>query len=97
MGPVPLVPPRPIPPSIVEPEIDLPPIIPHDIGEDETGSQTQGTENEDPEEPPPEDIRELPIDQRQFPTLNDPAYDVPIPEPMVTVPVSYTHLRAHET
>ena len=87
MGPVPLVPPRPIPPSIVEPEIDLPPIIPHDIGEDETGSQTQGTENEDPEEPPTEDIRDLPIDQRQFPTLNDPAYDVPIPEPTVEVPL----------
>ena len=97
MGPVPLRPPKPIPPSIVEPRIDLPPIIPHDIGEDETGSQTQGGDNEDPEEAPPEDTRDLPIDQQQFPTLNDPAYDVPIPEPMVEVPFVEVEIPVPDT
>jgi hypothetical protein len=97
MGPVPLRPPEPIPPSIVEPRIDLPPIIPHDIGEDETGSQTQGGDNEDPEESPPEDTRDLPIDQQQFPTLNDPAYDVPIPEPTITVPLIEAEVPVPDT
>ena len=86
MGPVPLRPPKPIPPSIVEPRIDLPPVIPHDIGEEEAANQTQADENEEAEQPP-EDIRDLPIDQRDFNTLVDPAYNVPIPEPTVTVPL----------
>ena len=97
MGPVPLVPPRPIPPSFVEPEINLPPIIPHDIGEEEAANQTQAGQNEDPEEPPPEDVRDLPIDQRQFPTFNDPAYDVPIPEPTVTVPLIEAEVPVPDT
>ena len=97
MGPVPLSPPQPRPPSFFEPEIDLPPIIPHDIGEEEAANQTQGTENEDAEEPPPEDIRDLPIDERQFPTFNDPAYDVPIPEPTVTVPLIETEIPVPDT
>ncbi len=88
MGPVPgLTPPRPIVPGIFEPEIELPPIIPHDIGEEEAADSKQPQDNEDPEEGPPEDVRDLPIDERQFPTFNDPAYDVPIPEPTVTVPL----------
>ena len=87
MGPVPgLTPPRPNVPTIIEPRIDLPPVIPGDIGEEEAADSKQPQDNEDPEETPPEDTRELPIDQQQFPTLNDPAYDVPIPEPVVAVP-----------
>ncbi len=97
MRPVPLVPPQPIPPTFVEPRIDLPPIIPHDIGEEEAANQTQAAENEDAEEPPPEDVRDLPIDERQFPTFNDPAYDVPIPEPTLTVPLIEAEVPVPDT
>ena len=97
MKPVPLVPPQPIPPSFVEPEINLPPIIPHDIGEEEAANQTQAGENQDPEEAPPEDVRDLPIDQRDFNTLRDPAYDVPIPEPTVTVPLIEAEVPVPDT
>ncbi len=88
MGPVPgLTPPTPIVPHIFDPVIELPPVIPGDIGEEEAADSKQPQDNEDPEESPPEDTRDLPLDEMQFPTFNDPAYDVPIPEPTVVVPI----------
>ena len=46
---------------------------------------------------PPEDVRDLPIDERQFPTFNDPAYDVPIPAPTVTVPLIEAEVPVPDT
>ena len=98
MGPVPgLSPPQPIVPHIFDPVIELPPVIPGDIGEEEAADSKQPQDNEDPEEAPPEDTRDLPIDQQQFPTLTDPAYDVPIPEPVVEVPYTDYEIPVPDT
>jgi hypothetical protein len=88
MGPVPgLTPPRPNVPFIPEPRIELPPILPGDIGEEEAADSKQPQDNEDPEDSPPQDNRDLPIDQQQFPTFNDPAYQVTPPDPTVEIPI----------